>query len=328
MTIELGRLQPVRAREVWPHEALDFTPWLLQNVDVLSDLLGMDLVLEAAEHPVGDFSLDLIGRDESTGERVIVENQLEVSDHTHLGQIITYAAGTDPTTIVWVTTGFRPEHRAAIDWLNERTDENTRVFGVVIHVVKIGDSQVAPNFELVAQPNDWEKTVRRVAREQSEPSEQALINMEFWERFLSAARERNMPWAPRGATTRGTWIDTVTGIQGQVVTFTFTKHGLQAQLYWGSPDADLNTARYEALAAHRAEFEAALGEPAVWDPMEARKAARVIVQSPYMSINQRDQWPAINDWIIDQRQKIIAALEAAGGNALIENATGGPSHGG
>ncbi len=327
MTIELGRLVPVKAREVWPHEALDFTPWLLGNVDVLADLLGMDLVLEAAEHPVGDFSLDLIGRDESTGERVIVENQLEVSDHTHLGQIITYAAGTDPTTIVWVTTGFRPEHRAAIDWLNERTDENTRVFGVVIHLVKIGDSQVAPNFELVARPNDWEKTVRRVAREQSEPSEQALVNMEFWEQFLLAAREKNMPWAPRGTTTRGAWIDTVTGVQGQVVTFTFTKRGLQAQLYWGSPDAELNRARYEALASRRTAFDAALGQPAVWDPMDGRKAARVIVQSPFTSINQRDDWAAINDWIIDQRHQIITALEAAGGNALIENAGGGRGHG-
>ncbi|AXY53332.1 hypothetical protein YT1_3937 [Rhodococcus ruber] len=148
---------------IWPHEAIDFTPWLLQNVDVLSDLLGMDLVLAAAEHPVGDFSLDLKGYDEATGEVVIVENQLEQSDHTHLGQIITYAAGTDPTTIVWVTTGFRPEHRAAIDWLNQRTDENTRVFGVVIQVVQIGDSQPAPNFDLVVQPNDWEKQVRQAA---------------------------------------------------------------------------------------------------------------------------------------------------------------------
>lgn len=157
----LGRLDVVDARDVWPSEPHDFTPWLLNNVDVLSDLLEMDLVLEEAEHAVGGFSLDLKGHDEATGETVIVENQLEVSDHIHLGQIITYAAGTDPTTIVWVTTGFRPEHRAAIDWLNQRTDENTRFFGVVIHVVRIGDSQPAPDFELVAQPNDWKKQVKK-----------------------------------------------------------------------------------------------------------------------------------------------------------------------
>ena len=144
----LGRLTVVPPREVWRHEAHDFTPWLLSNVDVLSDVLGMDLALDVAEHPVGGFSLDLMGRDETTGEIVIVENQLEVSDHLHLGQILTYAAGTDPTTIVWVAAAFRPEHRAAIDWLNARTDEDTRFFGVELGVVRIGDSDPAPLFRL------------------------------------------------------------------------------------------------------------------------------------------------------------------------------------
>ncbi|MGH3563520.1 MAG: hypothetical protein ACRDTN_17470 [Mycobacterium sp.] len=127
---QLGRLTTVTPRDVWVHEAHDFTPWLLQNVDVLSDLLGMDLVLDVAEQPVGEFSLDLMGRDLSNGSVVIVENQLEQSDHGHLGQILTYAAGTDPTTIVWINTGFRAEHRAALDWLNEHTDPRTRFFGV------------------------------------------------------------------------------------------------------------------------------------------------------------------------------------------------------
>jgi len=174
----LGRLEIVPARDVWPHEALDFTPWLLANVDVLSDLLGMDLVLERAEYPVGDFSLDLIGYDQSTNDVVIVENQLEVSDHTHLGQILTYAAGTGPTTIVWIATGFRPEHRAAIDWLNERTDDHTRFFGVQIEVVRIGASEPAPAFRLVAQPNDWEKTVRKTTAAAGEVSTRAATYRE------------------------------------------------------------------------------------------------------------------------------------------------------
>ncbi|OCB37308.1 hypothetical protein A9X02_20060 [Mycobacterium malmoense] len=104
---------------MWPHEAHSFTPWLLNSVDVLSNLLEMDLELQVAEHPVGGFSLDLLGRDLSDESVVIVENQLELSDQTHLGQILTYAAGTDPKTIVWITAGFRPEHRGALDWLNE-----------------------------------------------------------------------------------------------------------------------------------------------------------------------------------------------------------------
>lgn len=146
-TPNLGRLTTVSPREVWTHETHNFTPWLLENVDVLSDLLDMDLTLDVAEHPVGGFSLDLKGRDLSDASVVIVENQLEQSDHLHLGQILTYAAGTNPKTIVWITTGFRSEHRAALDWLNEHTDPDTRFFGVKIEVVRIGDSAPRAQFQ-------------------------------------------------------------------------------------------------------------------------------------------------------------------------------------
>jgi hypothetical protein len=147
-------------RDVWPSESHDFTPWLLANAHALSNAVGMDLTLQAAEHPVGDFSLDLIGIDSATGDRVIVENQLEASDHGHLGQILTYAGGTRPANIVWLATSFREEHRAALEWLNERTDEDTRFFAVRIQVVRIGTSAPAPLFTLEVQPNDWGKKVR------------------------------------------------------------------------------------------------------------------------------------------------------------------------
>lgn len=160
MTNALGRLEPVDPRDVWPSEAQDFTPWLLANAQALSEAVGMDLNLEAAEHPIGGFSLDLIGVDTATGDRVIVENQLEVSDHSHLGQILTYAGGTDPVNVLWLATSFREEHRAALEWLNERTNESTRFFAVRIQVVRIGTSSPAPLFTLVVQPNDWGKKVR------------------------------------------------------------------------------------------------------------------------------------------------------------------------
>jgi hypothetical protein len=118
MTNALGRLEPVDPRGVWPSEAHDFTPWLLASAQALSEAVGMDLDLEAAEHPVGGFSLDLIGVDAATGDRVIVENQLEASDHSHLGQILTYAGGTYPANVLWLATSFREEHRVALEWLN------------------------------------------------------------------------------------------------------------------------------------------------------------------------------------------------------------------
>lgn len=166
----LGRLTPVPPREVWAHEALNFTPWLLANQDVLGEALGMDLELVTAEHPVGGFSLDLLGHDRATGDTVIVENQLEITDHIHLGQILTYAGGTDPKNIVWIAAAFREEHRAALDWLNTHTDEDTRFFGVEVRVVRIGDSEPAPMLRVVAQPNDWGKQVKRAASSATAPN--------------------------------------------------------------------------------------------------------------------------------------------------------------
>jgi hypothetical protein len=160
--IGLSRIEWLDIREVWRIEAVDFTPWLLKNVDVLGEALGgLDLELERAEHPVGTFSLDLIGTDLTHGARLIVENQIEASDHRHLGQILTYAAGTDAGTIIWVAKAFRDEHRVALDWLNEHTGEGTRFFGVVIRALRIGESLPAPFLELVVSPNDWQKSVRQ-----------------------------------------------------------------------------------------------------------------------------------------------------------------------
>ena len=311
-TPKLGRLDVVQARDVWPSEPRDFTPWLLNNVDVLGDLLGMDLALEEAEHAVGGFSLDLKGHDEATGETVIVENQLEGSDHIHLGQIITYAAGTDPRTIVWVTTGFRPEHRAAIDWLNQRTDDNTRFFGVVIHVVRIGDSQPAPNFELIAQPNDWEKQVKKLTAA-PEVSAKSLLYREFWETALERIRTQYPTWT-RARTAGDSWCNTGIGVSGVALVMVW-RATLRTEFYFDSTDAGLNQSRFESLHRQRALIEEAVGEPLEWDEMSGRKGARVALKSSFTDPSDKDRWPAMVDWLVDSQVRMRAALEAAGGIA-------------
>ena len=304
----LGRLSSVPPREVWKHEALSFTPWLRDNVDVLNEVLGMDLELDAAEHPVGSFSLDLIGRDAATGTTVIVENQLEQSDHSHLGQLITYAAGTEPTTILWIATDFRPEHRAALDWLNERTDEETRFFGVVIRVVQIGDSDYAPAFDLVAQPNDWEK---RVKRETRPASARESVYREFWEAVLERIRQSHPHWT-NARTTGGNWCGTSSGVPKVLISMIWFGSRLTLQLYFESPDPETNRERFNALRNRADEFEAAFGAQLEWDPMEGRKAARIIASSDFNDIQDRDAWPAMTDWLIDAQGRLRRAIEAVG----------------
>lgn len=307
----LGRLKIVKPRDVWAREDHDFTPWLLKNADVLSALLGMELVLEAAEHPVGGFWLDLIGRDETTGQRVIVENQLEQSDHLHLGQILTYAAGTDPTTIVWIATDFRAEHRAALDWLNERTTEETRFFGVEIEVVQIEDSIPAPAFKLVAQPNDWGKQVRAVAQAAG-MSERGQMYWDFWSKFSERLRAKHPTWT-RGTSTKNSWFGMSAGVSSANWVFTFGTDGLGVQLEFNNSDPDVNTGRFEALQTRREEMEASFGSTLRWEPMIGKKSTKIVVRTDLADVADSAQWDEWIDWFIATAERFRKALQDVGG---------------
>lgn len=316
-TPNLGRLTTVPPREVWIHEARNFTPWVLENVDVLSDLLGMDLVLDVAERPVGSFSLDVMGRDLSDDSVVIVENQLEQSDHLHLGQILTYAAGTNPKTIVWITTGFRSEHRAALNWLNEHTDPDTRFFGVEIEVVRIGDSAPAPNFRLAVEPNDWEKQLK-AATVAGAMTEKSRLYWDFWDKFRTRAFSEHPDWKGSRTPRSGPCSGLPTGTSGAEFASCFKSDGLRLEIYLNHPDRAVNLARLEGLRAKRDQFEQALGETATWDEMAATggrvaKSARVYVTSTFESVEEVDQWPAMMDWLMDQHVRFRRAIQAVGG---------------
>ena len=162
----LGRLERVELREVWTTEDQDFTPWLAQetNLAVLSETLNMELVAEGIEQGVGPFRADILCRDTMDDSWVLIENQLKRTDHTHLGQLLTYAAGLQTVTIIWVAATFTDEHRAALDWLNEITDERFRFFGLEIELWQIGDSPAAPKFNVVSKPNEWTRSVSKASR--------------------------------------------------------------------------------------------------------------------------------------------------------------------
>ena len=143
---QLGKLEKVDLRTVWTNEAADFTPWLAEegNLERLADIIGLDLELEATEKSVGPFSADILCKDTVNDQWVLVENQLERTDHRHLGQLLTYAAGLNAVTVVWIAERFTEEHRAALDWLNEITGEGTDFFGLEIELWRIGKSPAAP----------------------------------------------------------------------------------------------------------------------------------------------------------------------------------------
>ncbi len=187
MTVEkapLSRLVPVAVREYWRHEALEFTPWLAQkeNLDLLAQALELtELEVEGTEQAVGPFRADILCRELGSEGLVLIENQLERTDHSHLGQILTYAAGLGASKVVWVAPAFTEEHRAALDWLNRITHEDFHCFGVQVELWRIGDSALAPRFHVVAMPNGWQKQVRsRVSQATGASGE---LHYRFWSQF-------------------------------------------------------------------------------------------------------------------------------------------------
>jgi hypothetical protein len=307
---DIGRLQHVDLRSIWAHEAHDFTQWMLTNADVLSEVLGMQLELTAAEQKVGGFSLDLIGQDLSTGETVIVENQLEQTDHSHLGQLLTYAGGTDPTTIVWCAPSFREEHRAALDWLNDRTDEGSRFFGVEVAAVRIDDSRPAPLFSLVAKPNDWAKRVHR--QKDSALTGRGAAYSAFWADLLQRIRTEHPGWTASTGGSSGSWITLPYGKSSVWYGVLFSQKGPAVELYFGSSDPDENLEAFEQFADRAGLLQAQFGHELEFEPLPGKKACRIRYYRPgggdVLDESSRAEYL---DWFVSTVGALRTAVQAA-----------------
>jgi hypothetical protein len=307
---DLGRLEQVPVREAWPDEARDFTPWLLANADRLSEALNMDLDLKKAEHPVGDFSLDLIGEDAVTGQRVIIENQLERSDHRHLGQLLTYAGGTEPAVVIWLAQSFREEHISALHWLNASTSSGIGFFAVQVDVFRIGNSVLAPQFTLVVQPNEWQRTLRQ--RSEAEIAPRRLLYQEYWQTVIDQIAETHPEWTNARKAPLQNWIAFPTGLRGVHYSVEFTSAGLEAGFSLNSRDPELNAMRFNLMKSHMNEIEAAMGAKTEWKgPHSSWSGFNIHCERP-ASIEDRSSWPEFTTWIINVQERMRGALQELG----------------
>jgi Domain of unknown function (DUF4268) len=307
--MELGKLEHVDPRTVWPHEAHDFTPWLLANADRLSEALGIDLELEAAEHAVGGYALDLFGRDITNDAPLIVENQLAVTDHSHLGQVLTYAAGTAASTIVWIATAFREEHRQALDWLNENTGDNAHFFGIQLQVVRIGSSERAPLLNVVVQPNDWQKQVRAATQA---ISAKGALYVAFWTRFLERVHAEHPDWTQSKAAGPYNWFEMKSPIKGTTISHTFAQgERLRLELYIDSGERDRNDEIFQQLGAQREQIEAVYGRPLTWEELPDRRASRVAEYWDGCAVGDVDRHEEFINWFFDAGERLRTALKSA-----------------
>ena len=305
-TVALGRLVSVPLREVWAHESNDFTPWLAdtENLSLLADTLNLGpLQLQGTEVPVGNFFIDILARDVDD-RTVVIENQFGPTDHTHLGQIMTYLAGQDGgTTVIWIAEAIREEHRAAIDWLNASTIEGFNFFAVEVEALRIGSSPPAPWFNVVAKPNDWSRGVVRATRsaDGGPMDDRAKAYSAYWSGFSAFLQERRAPFK-MNTSPRDYWCSFGIGRTGFIlsVTATFRDRRLGVEIYINHRAA--KTA-FDLLAADRQVIEAEFGGPLDWQRLDDKKACRIALFRTDMDPNVEAQRPSQYEWFLDQMER-------------------------
>ena len=305
-TPELGKLERLdNLRDVWQTEDHDFTPWLAEdeNISILAETLDMDLEVEAQEKDVGPFRADILCRDANSPDRdalVLIENQLERTDHTHLGQLMTYAAGLHTVTIIWVAQRFTDEHRAALDWLNEITNERFRFFGLEVELWKIGDSLAAPNFNIVSKPNEWSRVVGAAKSSTVGDSERGALYRRYWTEFSNRLMERNSPVKPRQPQPQ-IWMDFAIGKTDFWLAAMLRRREHRISVYLGLRNAEA-AAHLALLEEDREAIEATLGDILQWRRLQ--KSCQVLLVNP-REANPEDesQWAWQHEWLAETLEK-------------------------
>ncbi|MCH8183900.1 MAG: DUF4268 domain-containing protein [Proteobacteria bacterium] len=294
-----GKLESVDIREGWQNEAANFTPWLAEkeNISLLGQTIGMELELEGTERTVGSFNADILCKDTRTGYWVLVENQLERTDHTHLGQILTYAAGLDAVTIVWIAAPFRDEHQAALHWLNEITDERFNFFGLEIELWRIGESIAAPKFNIVVAPNDWSKSVARAASSIANEnlSDTRRLQLEFWTALKEFLEQRGGTVQIRTPPAQN-WITFGIGRTyfGMSATLNVWEHWSSVYLALYGADAKMH---FQFLHDEKEEIEKEFGQSLEWRELPEGKESHIRLQFLQRDPENRSHWPDIQEWM-------------------------------
>ncbi|MBI4467664.1 MAG: DUF4268 domain-containing protein [Acidobacteria bacterium] len=300
MNKEFGSLERLDLREVWRKEPSEFTPWLANNLTSLGRALGMDLELISREVAVGDFSLDLLARDVGRDRLVVVENQLDRTNHDHLGKLLTYAAGNNAAVVIWVAAEIREEHRQALDWLNQHTDSDIEFYGVVVELLRIDDSRPAYNFRAVALPNEWRKT-NITGRQTTEKGE---AYRDFFQQLIDELREQHKFTGARAAQPQS-WYGFAAGTSGVRYVAAFTQAGrFKAEVYVDRGDAAQNKALFDQLAQDKASIESQFGEPLEWERLDQKQACRVVISRPGRIDEPPDSLVDVRKWAIEKLVKL------------------------
>jgi len=299
--MEFGEYVKLELRTVWENEASDFTPWLEQNINNLGDALGMELELEKREASVGSFSLDLLAKNLGTGEYVVIENQLTRTDHQHLGKLLTYAAGFNASTIIWIAESIRDEYRQTLEWLNQNTYPKIQFFAVVIEVFKIDNSKPTFKFQPIVFPNEWQKTNRR--RTENIVSPRAESYRIFFQKLIDDLRDIHKFTGARIAQPQS-WYSFGSGYSGLPFATSFAQGSrVRVELYIDKGDVETNKLIFDELKKKQNIIEKGLGFPLSWGKLEEKQASRIAIYREGSIDNDEAELEDIKNWAIENLLK-------------------------
>ena len=303
---KLGKLEKVELREVWKKEDSEFTPWLAQeeNIALLGETVGINLEVEAQEKRVGPFRADILCKDTATDHWVLIENQFEVTDHKHLGQLLTYAAGLNAVIIIWIAEKFTEEHRATLDWLNEITDSRINFFGLEIELWRIGTSAIAPKFNIVCKPNDWVKTVLEAA-ERINLTETKQLQLDYWTAFREYLLKNSKILRPQKPLPQH-WTNIAIGRSFFHLVAAVNTWDKQISVYlclWG-PNAKPH---YYLLQKEKDSIEKEMGTPLEWRELPENKESHLTIRKN-VDPTDRSTWLEQHEWLTRQLENFHRVL--------------------
>lgn len=298
MSVEVGKISSVSLRTLWKNESRDFTPWLADNIELLSDTLEIELEVEETEKSVGSFSVDILAKDINTDRYIVVENQLERTNHDHLGKLITYAAGLNAFAMVWIASDIAEEHQKAMDWLNEIVGEEFNLFALEIKLWKIGNSPPAPRFDIVSQPNEWYKTIQSNTKEITETKK---LQKHFWEKLRDYMLEKGTSLSLRKPRPQH-WYNIAVGRSGYHLSLTFNTRDnkVGCELYIND---DEDGQKFNAIKKQKDKVEEKLSSKELkWLKLPNKKASR-IVEYKKADVKDEKNWDELFFWLHEKAER-------------------------
>lgn len=300
----IGKIQRIPLREIWRHEAIDFTKWLEENIDVLTEILDISLTNVEREQRAGSFNIDLVAEDEA-GNPVIIENQLGKSDHDHLGKVLTYLTAYEAKTAIWIVADPRPEHVSVVTWLNESTP--ARFYLLKIEAIRIGDSLPAPLLTVIVGPGE---SVDEIGDAKKEIAERYVLRQRFWKGLLDLARQKSKLHASVSPS-QYSWIGAGSGKSGISFNYSTRQHDAKVELYIdrGKDSEQENKLIFDFLAKHKEEIESAFVESLNWERLNNRRASRISYLIDAGGYRDEERWDEIYELMVDAMVRLEKSLK-------------------